>query len=361
MTDSDDVLIERRAGRDGSVLHIELNRPRALNALTLPMIRKIDPVLAAAQADPDVACVVITGAGDRAFCAGGDVRAIAESLPDKASTLSQDFFREEYVLNRRIHRYPKPYVALIDGVSMGGGFGVSVHGRFRVCTEKLTFAMPETTIGLFPDVGGTWFLTRCPGEVGTYLALTGRRVKLADALYCGYATHAVPSGDVATLRQALFEQAPRDRAGVDAVIARFAAAPEPPPLAEHRRTIDRCFAFDTVEQIVRALAQDGGDWGAEIVRELGQKSPTSLKVTLRQLRGGRGLEIEDVLIREYRMTQRFMAAHDFAEGVRALLIDKDQKPRWRPSGLAEIDAATVEAYFAPLGADDLRFDEGGRP
>jgi enoyl-CoA hydratase len=355
MSDRDDVLIERRAGRDGDVLHIELNRPRALNALTLGMIRRIDPALEAAASDRAIACVVVTGAGDRAFCAGGDVRAIAESLSDKGSSLSRDFFREEYVLNRRIHRFPKPHIALIDGVSMGGGFGVSVHGSYRIATERLTFAMPETTIGLFPDVGGTWFLTRCPGEIGTYLALTGRRIKLADALYCGYATHAVPSAALASLRDQLFAAAPRDDAAVEALVAPFAAPPQVPGLAAHRRTIDRCFGFDTVEQIVLALAQDGGEWGAEIVRELGQKSPTSLKVTLHQLRGGKRLEIEPVLIREYRMTQRLMAAHDFAEGVRALLIDKDQKPRWRPSALADIDAAAVDAYFAPLGAQDLKF------
>src|SRR5271170_434718 len=258
MSDSDDVLIERRAGRAGAVLHIELNRPRALNALTMGMIRRIDPALAAAAADPAIACVVITGAGDRAFCAGGDVRAIAESLPDKSSSLAQDFFREEYVLNRRIHRFPKPYIALIDGVSMGGGFGVSVHGSHRIATERLTFAMPETTIGLFPDVGGTWFLTRCPGEIGTYLALTGRRVKRADARYCGYATHAVPSASLASLRDQLFAAAPRDGAAVAALVAPFAAPPEPPPLAEHRATIDRCFAGDTVEAILLALARDGG-------------------------------------------------------------------------------------------------------
>jgi enoyl-CoA hydratase len=189
-----------------------------------------------------------------------------------------------------------------------------------------------------------------------YLALTGRRVKLADALYCGYATHAVASAQIAALRDALFAAAPRDRAAVEAIVAPFTMAPAVAPLAEHRRTIDQCFRGATIEAIVLALAQDGGDWGGEIVRELGQKSPTSLKVTLEQLRGGRGLEIEDVLIREYRMTQRFMAAHDFAEGVRALLIDKDQKPRWRPASLGEVDAAAVEAYFAPLGASDLTFE-----
>ncbi|MBI3514095.1 MAG: enoyl-CoA hydratase/isomerase family protein [Proteobacteria bacterium] len=306
-----------------------------------------------------MACVVITGAGDRAFCAGGDVRAIAESLRDPASTLSQDFFREEYVLNRRIHRYPKPYIALLDGVSMGGGFGVSLHGSHRVGTEKLSFAMPETTIGLFPDVGGTWFLTRCPGEVGTYLALTGRRVGLGDAVYCGYATHHVPRASLAALRESLFAAPPRDAAAADAALRPFVTAPETPSLAAVRTTIDRCFAFDSVERILAALEREGGEWANAIGHELGQKSPTSLKVTLRQLRGGTGLEIEDVLVREYRMTQRFMAAHDFAEGVRALLIDKDQKPRWRPPALDQIDTATVESYFAPLGARDLTFDQGG--
>jgi enoyl-CoA hydratase len=356
MSDNDDVLIERRAGRGGAVLHVALNRPRALNALTLGMIRTFDPALAAAARDPEIACVVITGAGERAFCAGGDVRAIAESLRDKGSTLSQDFFREEYVLNRRIHRYPKPYVALLDGVSMGGGFGVSLHGSHRVGTEKLSFAMPETTIGLFPDVGGTWFLTRCPGEVGTYLALTGRRVGLADALYCGYATHHVAHAALADLTAALFAAAPRDAAAVAAVIAPFAAAAGAPSLAEHRAAIDRCFGFDTVERILAALAAEGTEWARALSAELAQKSPSSLKVTLRQLRGGRGLEIEDVLIREYRMTQAFMAEHDFAEGVRALLIDKDQAPQWRPPRLDAIDDATVERYFAPLGARDLTFD-----
>ncbi len=360
MAETDDDVSIQRVGRDGAVLHIELNRPRALNALTLGMIRRIDPALAAAADDPAIACVVVTGTGDRAFCAGGDVRAIAESLRDPASTLSQDFFREEYVLNRRIHRYRKPYIALIDGVSMGGGFGLSVHGRFRVGTEKLVFAMPETTIGLFPDVGGTWFLTRCPGEIGTYLALTGRRIGLADSLYCGYATHHVPHDRLADLNAALLDAAPRTAAAVEALLARFAAPSDGPELAARRALIDRCFAFDSVEAIVGALAHEfgdeGGDWGGAIIRELGQKSPSSLKVTLQQLRGGRGLEIEDVLIREYRMTQRFMTENDFAEGVRALLIDKDQKPRWRPASLADVDAATVARYFAPLGGRDLTFE-----
>jgi enoyl-CoA hydratase len=352
----EDVVITRRSGTGGVVLHIELNRPRALNALTLGMIRKIDPALAAAAKDPDIACVVITGAGDRAFCAGGDVRAVVESLSDPGSTHSQDFFLEEYVLNRRIHRYQKPYIALLDGVSMGGGFGVSLHGSHRVGTEKLSFAMPETTNGLFPDVGGTWFLTRCPGEVGMYLGLTGRRVGLSDAVYCGYATHHVPHARLAALRDAIFAAAPRDRAAVDALIAPFAAPAGEPSLAAERARIDRCFGHDSVEAMLDALTHDGSEWATSILDELAHKAPVSLKVTLRQLRGGKGLEIEDVLIREYRMTQRFMTAGNFAEGVRALLIDKDQKPRWNPPTLAQVSDASVEAYFAPLTTRELSFD-----
>lgn len=357
MTGTDEVVIERRAGFGAGLLQIQLNRPRALNALTLAMIHAIEPALRAAEGDPAIACVVIEGAGDRAFCAGGDVRAVAESLKDPSARLAQDFFRAEYRLNWRIHRYGKPFIALIDGVSMGGGVGLSVHGSHRVITEKLTFAMPETGIGLFPDVGATWFLTRCPGEIGTYLALTGARLKAADALYCGYGTHFVPSGRLPGLREELFAAAPSSSAAVDAMIARFVEPVGLQTLPGLRDAIDRCFAGDSVEAILLALDREGGAWATETASVLRDKSPTSLKVTLRQLRGGKGLTIEDALIREYRMSQHCMAGHDFAEGIRAVLIDKDQRPVWRPATLAEVDDAVVAGYFAPLGPQDLRFDE----
>jgi enoyl-CoA hydratase len=217
--------------------------------------------------------------------------------------------------------------------------------------------MPETTIGLFPDVGGTWFLTRCPGEVGTYLALTGRRVGLADAVYCGYATHHVPRAQLGELREKLFAAAPRDRAAVDALVAPFAVPAGEPSLAAERTRIDRCFGHDTVEAILAALTREGSDWSRAILDELAHKAPVSLKVTLQQLRGGKGLDIEAVLIREYRMTQRFMTAGNFAEGVRALLIDKDNTPRWQPPALDQVDDTMVESYFAPLAAPELTFDD----
>lgn len=342
-----DVLIERR----GHALHIRLNRPKALNALSLPMIRLIDPPLAAAAADPSVKLVVLSAAGDRAFCAGGDVRALALSLREPGQTLSQDFFREEYVLNRRIHRFPKPFVSLVDGLSMGGGVGLSVHGSHRVVSERLVFAMPETGIGLFPDVGGTWFLPRCPGGTGMYLALTGARLHAADALHVGYATHFVPSVAMTALREALFATT-----DVEATIAAHAGDPGTPSLAAHRAVIDRCFDQASVEAVLSALAAEQDDFAAASLDGLRGKSPTSMKITFRALREGRDRAVEDCLVTEYRMSQHCMAGHDFAEGIRALLIDKDMKPAWRPGRLEEVGDTLVEAHFMPLGARDLRFD-----
>jgi len=245
MTTEPELLAERR-GRLGL---ITLNRPKALNSLNMAMLKGMDAQLRAWAKDPQVSAVAVRGAGEavlrrRRRARGGRV------LKDPGSTHSQDFFLEEYVLNRRIHRYQKPYIALLDGVSMGGGFGVSLHGSHRVGTEKLSFAMPETTIGLFPDVGGTWFLTRCPGEVGMYLGLTGRRVGLADAVYCGYATHHVPRERLPALRDQIFAAAPRDRGAVDALIAPLAAPAGEPSLAAERARIDRCFGHDSVEAIL---------------------------------------------------------------------------------------------------------------
>lgn len=350
-TAADEVLFARRNG----VLVITLNRPKALNALSLSMIRLIDPVLKDAATDPTIACVVIEGAGEKAFCAGGDVRAVVLASRDPSSRLGKDFFREEYILNHRIHTYPKPFIALIRGISMGGGVGLSAHGSHRVVDAGLTFAMPETGIGLFPDVGGTWFLNRCPGETGLYLGLTGARLKMADALYIGYATHAIQTGSFDAVREALVTAAPKDKAGVDAVLAGFAADVPPAPLADQRAVIDRCFAGSSVEAIVAALTAEGSDFAEALLKELSHKSPLALKVTFEQLRGGKDLTIEEVLTREYRMSQHALANGEFAEGIRALLIDKDQQPKWRPATIDAVTAAAVENYFAPLGDEDLRF------
>jgi len=267
------------------------------------------------------------------------------------------FFREEYELIRRIHHFPKPYIAIIDGITMGGGEGISVNGAYRIATERTLFAMPETGIGLFPDVGATRFLNRCPGQVGRYLGLTGARLNAADALYSGFATHAIKHDSI----DALLDELSRQEAAIGPCLRRFAADPGPPPLAALQAAIDRCFAYDSVEEILDALATEATEggaqarWAAETRAGLLTKSPTSLKITLRQLTVGRDYDLDAALSLEYRLTQHVVAAHDFYEGVRAILIDRDRKPQWRPATLAEVGDSMVDAYFAPIGNRELRF------
>jgi enoyl-CoA hydratase len=363
MSDSDDILF----GHAGGVATVTLNRPQALNAFTLGMYRHFDPMLREWAEDPTVHAVLIRGAGERAFCAGGDVRAIAEAgrgISGDASLTSR-FFWEEYELIRHIHRFAKPYLAIIDGITMGGGAGVSVNGAYRIATERTMLAMPETGIGLFPDVGATRFLNLAPGHIGRYLALTGARLGPADARYCGFATHFVMRERVAALVEALGGMAWRageEEAQTADLLAAFAADPGEPPLALRRAAIDRCFAGDTVEAVLDALAREAesggsdGEWAAQTRAGLLAKSPTSLKITLRQLVVGQGYDIEAALALEYRLTQHFMVGRDFYEGVRAALIDKDQQPRWQPATLGEVSEAMVDGYFAPLGEAELRFD-----
>jgi enoyl-CoA hydratase len=333
-----EVLFETR-GRAGV---ITLNRPGALNALTLCMVRAMKPQLAAWADDAGVARVIVEAAGGKAFCAGGDVRALYDwgRAGDRAFL---DFYAEEYRLDTAIKRYPKPYVALLDGITMGGGVGISVHGSHRIATENLTFAMPETGIGLFPDVGGTFFLPRCPGELGMYLGLTGHRLKAADALYAGIATHFVPSEKLGRLAAAL-----ETASDVDAAVAGVAADPGRPPLAGHRDAIDRHFAGDSVEAILASLDGAGDDWGAGTAAIIRTKSPTSLKITFRQIREGAKLDFEDCMRLEYRMVNGIFKGHDFFEGTRAVVIDKDQTPHWQPARLDAVSPAMVDTYFAPL-------------
>ena len=344
----DEILFEAAGG----VGLVTLNRPQALNALTLDMVRALDAQLRVWAVDPGIRCVVIQGAGDRAFCAGGDIRALYDSGKSKSDTLTADFYREEYRLNRLIKRYPKPYVALIDGVVMGGGVGVSVHGSHRIATERTLFAMPETGIGLFPDVGGSYFLPRCPGRIGFYLGLTGARIKAADCLYAGIATHYVPFAALDSLTVALREN-PGD--AVTDIVARFATSPGAAPIEQDRAAIDRCFAASSIEAILAALEADGSEWAKSARAAISEKAPTCEKVALRQLERGRTMRFEDCMVMEFRLSQRAMVAHDFYEGVRAAVIDKDRAPKWRPASLAEVSDADVEAWFAPLPGGDLDF------
>lgn len=334
---------------------ITMTRPKALNALTLGMIRAMAPQLAAWAADPAIAAVVIEGEGERAFCAGGDVRAVwdagrqGDHKAGQTGLLTADFFREEYQLNRQIQTFPKPYVALIDGITMGGGVGISVHGGYRVVTENTRLAMPETAIGFFPDVGATWFLPRCPGEIGMYLGLTGTQLDAADCLAAGLGTHFVAAADLASLEERL---AQGDAAiAVDEVLGGFRREPGAGRLAALRPEIDRCFAGPDLPTIMAAIATSGTEWS----RELAGKSSFSLHLTCAQLRHGRTLAIEDALRLEYRMVHRVLAGNDFQEGVRALLVDKDRRPRWEAHGEAET-AALVAAAMAPLPSGELDLD-----
>ncbi len=358
MSECEEVLFERRGG----VGFITLNRPKSLNALTLNMIRAIDPQLSAWEDDPGIAAVVIRGEGERAFCAGGDVLAVWKSGQEAKGRgvvegLAADFFFEEYRLNRRIHRFSKPYIALIDGITMGGGVGLSVHGTFRVATERTRIAMPESAIGLFPDVGGSYFLPKLTGETGCYLALTGARMKAADALYCGIANAYVESADSSALEEAL---ASADWASdavsvAKSIIARFSKDPGDAPLSAQQAQIDRTFGAQSVEAIITALGREEGDWAEETVKTLLSRSPTSMKVAHEQLRRGRDLDFDEAMIMEYRMSQAFMAGHDFFEGVRAVLVDKDHAPKWSPVSLAEVTEAMVARYFEAQGGRELTF------
>ncbi|MFI6006143.1 enoyl-CoA hydratase/isomerase family protein [Streptomyces sp. NPDC051366] len=341
MTGYEEVLVrtEGRAGR------LTLNRPKALNALSHPMVLRIEEALTAWWEDPAVETVVISGAGERGLCAGGDIRAIYEDARSGGSA-SADFWRDEYRLNALIARYPKPYVALMDGIVMGGGVGISAHGTVRIVTERSRVAMPETGIGFVPDVGGTYLLALAPGELGTHLALTGAPVGAADAMLCGLADHFVPAERLGALVAGLGQEPVHD-----ALAPHVGEAP-PGELSAHREWIDHCYAADTVEEIVDRLIGSGVPAAKEAAATLAAKSPTALKVTLAALRSARRLgPLERVLEQEYRVSCHALRSPDLVEGIRAQVIDKDRSPRWSPAHLAEVGESDVARSFAPIGAD----------
>ncbi|WP_233580644.1 enoyl-CoA hydratase/isomerase family protein [Streptomyces triticirhizae] len=341
MTTEEPEVLTSRAGRLGL---LTLNRPRALNALNHPMVRVLTATLRAWAADPDVATVAIAGAGERGLCAGGDIRAIhadATSGTADAGAASAAFWRDEYRLNALIARFPKPYVALMDGIVMGGGVGLSAHGTLRVVTERSRVAMPETGIGFAPDVGGTWLLARAPGELGTHLALTGGEMTAGDAVHCGFADHFAEAHALPALLADLAHTP-----AAEAVAAH--AGPVPPgELAAARPWIDACYAADTVEEILARLAARPEPAAQRAAATLATRSPTSLKVTLAAVRRARRLGgLEEALEGEYRTSRALLASPDLAEGVRAQVVDKDRNPRWRPATLAEVGAADVARYLA---------------
>jgi len=345
MTSLTDEAICRRRGAIG---HITLNRPQALNALTRGMVRAISGALDAWENDASIKAVVVEGAGEKAFCAGGDIRLLWEqgTAGDHGSQL--DFWREEYVLNVRIKNYPKPYVAVIDGIVMGGGVGVSLHGSHRIAGDGFAFAMPEVGIGFFPDVGATYFLPRLAGRTGTYLGLTGARAKAGDAVALGLAEAHVSRAQIPDLVAAL-------EAGeaVDAAVARFRSEAAPGPIVQNRALIEAAFSASSVPEILARLSTDGSDFAKDAAKQMGQKAPLSLAVALRQMQVGATLSFEEAMRTEFRIVSRICRGVNFYEGVRATIIDKDQKPVWKPAHIEDVTETEVDAIFAPLGADEL--------
>lgn len=342
----------------GSVGHIILNRASALHALNLPMCEAILSALTQWAEDESIQIVLVTHAeGTRGFCAGGDIRMLAESGAGDGHE-ARTFFATEYKMNAAIKAFPKPYISILDGVTMGGGVGLSVHGSHRVATERTLFAMPETGIGLFPDVGGGWFLPRLRGELGTWLALTGARLKGADVASARVATHYLPSELVPNLiGQILGADYSSGSAEMLGEILSMLTHPiQPGSFETHLDTINACFQFDYVEAIVDALKAVGDEWAQKQIDTIASKSPETVKVALRQLReGGAHDSFEDNMRMEYRIGWRKVQSPDFLEGVRAVIIDKDNSPNWSPSTLEAVTDTDVAQYFEPLGADELVF------
>jgi enoyl-CoA hydratase len=345
VTEESDEVVTRVDDRVGL---INLNRPKAINSLNQPMVDALSAVLARWETDDAVRTVVLSGAGDRGLCAGGDVVAVYNSAR-KDGVEVRKFWRDEYLLNGQIGRFAKPYVSLMDGIVMGGGVGVSAHGSVRVVTETSKVAMPEVGIGFVPDVGGAFLLARAPGALGLYAALTGATFSGSDAIALGFADHYVPHSDLEAFTAAIVSD------GTDSAVAAHAVEPPPSNLVAQRDWIDECFAGDTVADIVAALRGQDSEPANDAADLIASRSPTSLSVALQAVRRAAKLEtLEDVLIQDYRVSSATARSHDLVEGIRAQIIDKDRNPQWSPASLAAVTAADVDAYFAPVD-DDLSF------
>ncbi|WP_319531393.1 enoyl-CoA hydratase/isomerase family protein [uncultured Cohaesibacter sp.] len=339
----DDILFEQR----GCIGLITLNRVKALNALSRPMVNAMAAQLDLWRTDDSIKAVVVTSASEKAFCAGGDIRAVYETRGNPL----YDFFYDEYRLNQAIHSYPKPYIALINGIVMGGGVGISMHGRFVVLGENTLYAMPEVGIGFFPDVGGSYLLPRMTGRSGYYCGMTGARLKQGDCFAFGLATHTIPG-----------EQ-------FDGIIDRLAAGEDPQtvldgmhqPIApestpESIDEMNRIFGHDTVLDVLAGLKASDSDFATKTLAQISDKSPTSVHLTLEEIKRGDGQSFEDCMRMEYRMVKRILMDDDFYEGVRATLVDKDRNPHWNPDSFDKVDAARIEAHFEPLADQELTFD-----
>lgn len=340
---TDDVLIQTQ----GSIGRIRLNRPKAIHALTTDMCAAVIDALDAWAEDPAIEAILIEHAEGRGFCAGGDIRMLADSGAGDGSA-ARDFFRTEYRMNHRLFAHAKPVVAFMDGITMGGGVGISQPARFRVATENTKFAMPETGIGLFPDVGGGWYLSRLPGRVGQYLALTGARIDGAEALALGLATHYLPSEALDEAKQRIAA----DSQAIELILAELATPAPDAGILAHRDAIDRLFASDKLEEIFADLQADDSEWATQQLATLNAKSPQTMKVSLKLLLDGKSMPtFEDEMRQEFAVASKVVQRHDFIEGVRAVIIDKDNAPRWNPATPDEVSDHLIDQIFAPLPAD----------
>ena len=333
---------------EGAAGHLSLNRPKAIHALTLDMCHAMIAALTGWASDPAVSVILLDHAEGRGFCSGGDINLLRHSALTDGGVSGRKFFHDEYQLNHQLFTYAKPIVAFMDGITMGGGVGISQPAKFRVATENTRFAMPETGIGLFPDVGGGWFLSRLGGRVGQYLALTGARIDGADCLWAGLATHYLPA-------EALGEAKARLIAGEapEAVLTALAAVPPPSKLAANADTIARHFAHERLEDVLASLAADESEWAQKELAALRTKSPQTCKVALRQLADSLTLpDFAANMVMEYRIASRVLTRPDFAEGVRAVIVDKDNAPQWNPATPEGVTDALIEAIFAPLPAQE---------
>jgi enoyl-CoA hydratase len=347
-------LIVRREGAAGV---IRLNRPKALNAMTLEMSIGIDAALDRFEVDPEVAVIILEGAGERGLCAGGDIRSLWDSSRE-GGDLGARFWRQEYIMNARIARYPKPYVAFMDGLVMGGGVGLSGHASHRIVTDRTKLAMPEVGLGFFPDVGGTWLLSRSPGEIGTYFGLTGQTMNGPDAIHAKFADAVVPAAKWPELREALTKvRSGATAADVSKLINSFATGDAAGPVAAKEPMIDALFGFDRMEDIFAALRRDGSEFALATLKTLNEKSPRGMVVTLKLLRLARtASSLEECLVREYRAALEVFRSDDFREGVRAAVIDKDRNPTFTPPRIEDVTPAMLAPYLAEIGADELKFN-----
>jgi enoyl-CoA hydratase len=346
---SNEELVVSRAGRLGS---IRLNRPKALNSLNIEMVRRFSAALEDFVADDEICAILVTGEGERGLCAGGDIRALYELDPEQRHSFSS-FWKEEYELNARIASCPKPYIVVMDGLVMGGGVGISAHGRYRIATERSRIAMPETGIGFIPDVGGSFLLGRA-GALGLYMALSGAVANAGDAIRAGLADVMVETRKLSGLARRL--EAIKEPCEIEGLIAEVATEPERGPLETHEALLQSAMAQNSLEDIIAALASDASPFAQEAAAALAQKSPTSLRLTHELLkRGAQSVSLEACLLNEFRVACRLLDSHDLFEGIRAAIIDKDHKPRWRPAALAQVSLETVTAMFEPSALEEPVF------